>query len=345
MCLPKPTDASLPPSCPVTSSTMPPCPASFARLLRFDIATQPHSPQGPWRSPRPNKDSSDCSTTLFVVQRSNKIVSLPVLSDASGRRRPPPPSSARTRGCSVAADIRTPLTILPSHHDVIYARSLARSTICRAPTTAEIDVMVRPLHTHMKTTTTIIHPPLAAMSPQAHYPSPDSHSSHPIPGARISSPLVARRSFRFMSLSGDHAFGRARPRGAAASSRPATRPRAGSVGGPNARRRGAHPCVAHVLCDPMPRARSRDNGDDAALRFGCSARLGGSLERCGCGHWWVLRSHSCSLSPSSSSWRALEVRFGSSGVRCALPAPLALARFCGGRWSRRDERRSTATRG
>ena len=331
MCLPKPTDASLPPSCPVTSSTMPPCPASFARLLRFDIATQPHSPQGPWRSPRPNKDSSDCSTTLFVVQRSNKIVSLPVLSDASGRRRPPPPSSARTRGCSVAADIRTPLTILPSHHDVIYARSLARSTICRAPTTAEIDVMVRPLHTHMKTTTTIIHPPLAAMSPQAHYPSPDSHSSHPIPGARISSPLVARRSFRFMSLSGDHAFGRARPRGAAASSRPATRPRPGSVGGPNARRRGAHPCVAHVLCDPMPRARSRDNGDDAALRFGCSARLGGSLERCGCGHWWVLRSHSCSLSPSSSSWRALEVRFGSSGVGCALPAPLALARFCGGR--------------
>ena len=119
----------------------------------------------------------------------------------------------------------------------------------------------------------------------------------------------------------------------------------GECGRPNARRRGAHPCVAHVLCDPMPRARSRDNGDDAALRFGCSARLGGSLERCGCGHWWVLRSHSCSLSPSSSSWRALEVRFGSSGVRCALPAPLALARFCGGRWSRRDERRSTATRG
>lgn len=123
-----------------------------------------------------------------------------------------PPSSARTRGCSVAADIRTPLTILPSHHGVIYARLLARSTICRAPTTAEIDVLVRPLHTHMKTTTTIIHPPLAAMSPQAHYPSPDSHSSHPIPGARISSPLVARRSFRFMSLSGDHAFGRAATR-------------------------------------------------------------------------------------------------------------------------------------
>ena len=63
-----------------------------------------------------------------------------------------PPSSARTRGCSVAADIRMPLTILPSHHGVIYARSLARSTICRAPTTAEIGVMVRPLHTHMKTT-------------------------------------------------------------------------------------------------------------------------------------------------------------------------------------------------
>jgi hypothetical protein len=183
-----------------------------------------------------------------------------------------PPSSARTRGCSVAADIRTPLTILPSHHDVIYARSLARSTICRAPTTAEIDVMVRPLHTHMKTTTTIIHPPLAAMSPQAHYPSPDSHSSHPIPGARISSPLVARRSFRFMSLSGDHAFGRARPRGAAASSRPATRPRAGSVGGPT--RGGVAPTLAsRTFCAIQCRVHAAVT-TATTRRCGLVARLG-----------------------------------------------------------------------
>ena len=146
MYLPKPTDAPLPHSCPVTSSTMPPCPASFARLLRIGIATQPHSPQDLWRSPRPNKDSSDCSTSLFVVQRSNKIVSLPVLSDASGRRRPSPPhphvrGAVRWRLISARVDD-------PPFPPRRYIRSLARSLDYLPRTDDRRDRCYGPTFTH-----------------------------------------------------------------------------------------------------------------------------------------------------------------------------------------------------